>query len=190
VAELKSMVPRYTRIQRVQRDIPADFIDAGVWKSNLRQLARERMEERGLDCECIRCREVGMNDGEPDTVEFGVIEYEAAGGTEQFLSFEDPEKDLLVGFCRLRFPGDPVRRELREAALVRELHVYGGEAAIGGDGDWQHRGYGRRLMERAERRAREAGYEKLAVIAGIGARPYYREKLGYRQDGPYVSTQL
>ncbi|MFB6218459.1 MAG: tRNA uridine(34) 5-carboxymethylaminomethyl modification radical SAM/GNAT enzyme Elp3 [Halobacteriaceae archaeon] len=190
VAELKSMVPRYTRIQRVQRDIPADFIDAGVWKSNLRQLARERMAERGLTCECIRCREVGMNDADPERVEPETIEYEAAGGTEHFLSFEDPDRDLLVGFCRLRFPGAVARRELAGAALVRELHVYGSEAGIGEGGDWQHSGYGRRLMERAESRAREAGYDKLAVIAGVGARPYYREKLGYRQDGPYVSKRL
>jgi elongator complex protein 3 len=192
VAELKSMVPRYTRIQRVQRDIPADFIDAGVWKSNLRQLARQRMEERGLECDCIRCREVGMNEATPDSVTFDAIEYAAAGGTEQFLSFEDRQQDLLVGFCRLRFPGEVRRRELQDAALVRELHVYGSEVGIddAGGADWQHQGYGRRLIERAEERARAAGFGKLAVIAGVGAREYYREKLGYRQDGPYVSKTL
>ena len=206
VAEIKSMIPRYTRLQRVQRDIPADFIDAGVWKSNLRQLARQRMDEHGWTCECIRCREVGMNDEEPETVELDVLEYEACGGTEHFISFEDFEKDLLVGFCRLRFPGSPVRPELENAALVRELHVYGSEVSVGdepgngdgsesgtddpGRGQHQHRGYGRRLMERAEDLASEAGYDKLSVISGIGARQYYKEKLGYYQDGPYVSTRL
>ncbi|WP_353634041.1 hypothetical protein ABSL23_13040 [Halobacterium sp. NMX12-1] len=25
---------------------------------------------------------------------------------------------------------------------------------------------------------------------GIGARQYYKQKLGYRQDGPYVSKRL
>ena len=99
--------------------------------------------------------------------------------------------DLLVGFCRLRFPNDPVRRELEDAAVVRELHVYGSEAGIGTtDGDWQHKGYGTRLLARAEELAREAGYRKLSVISGIGVRQYYREKLGYYQDGPYVSTTL
>ncbi|WP_254841287.1 tRNA uridine(34) 5-carboxymethylaminomethyl modification radical SAM/GNAT enzyme Elp3 [Natronomonas marina] len=192
VAEIKSMIPRYTRLQRVQRDIPADFIDAGVWKSNLRQLARKRMDEHGWTCDCIRCREVGMNDEEPETVELDVTTYEAAGGTEHFIAFEDFEKDLLVGFCRLRFPDDPVREELDEAALVRELHVYGNEVGVGeaGDGDHQHEGYGRRLLAKAEELAREAGYEKLSVISGIGVRQYYREKLGYYQDGPYVSTRL
>jgi elongator complex protein 3 len=195
VAEIKSFVPRYTRLQRVQRDIPADFIDAGVWKSNLRQLARERMVEHGWTCECIRCREVGMNDESPEIVELGVESYEAGGGTEQFLSFEDFERDLLVGFCRLRFPKDPVRRELSDAALVRELHVYGNEVGVGAegsseDGDYQHEGYGRRLLAEAERRAHEAGYGKLSVISGVGVREYYREKLGYYQDGPYVSKSL
>ena len=206
VAEIMSMIPRYTRLQRVQRDIPADFIDAGVWKSNLRQLARKRMDEHGWTCDCIRCREVGMNDEEPENVELDVLTYEAAGGTEQFISFEDFEKDLLVGFCRLRFPDDPVRRELDEAALVRELHVYGSEVGVGEDGeseaphasdasgdvasDYQHRGYGRRLLRKAEDLAADAGFEKLSVISGIGARQYYREKLDYYQDGPYVSKRL
>ena len=193
VAEVMSKIPRYTRLQRVQRDIPADFIDAGVWKSNLRQLAWERMAEHGWTCECIRCREVGMNDEEPETVELDTITYDAAGGTEQFISFEDFDKDLLVGFCRLRYPNDPVRRELQNAAIVRELHVYGNQVGVGDEGaaaDVQHRGYGRRLLAEAEDRARDAGFDKLSVISGIGVRQYYREKLGYHQDGPYVSKRL
>jgi len=194
VAEIKSMIPRYTRLQRVQRDIPADLIEGGVWKSNLRQLARERMDAHGWECECIRCREAGMNDAEPEELSLEVASYEACGGLEHFVSIEDFDRDLLVGFCRLRFPGESASRpELEDAALLRELHVYGSEVALGDDGgsdSHQHRGYGRRLMERAEEIAADAGYGKLAVIAGIGAREYYRGKLGYRQDGPYVSTRL
>jgi elongator complex protein 3 len=193
VAEVKSMIPKYTRLQRVQRDIPADFIDAGVWKSNLRQLARKRMDEHGWTCECIRCREVGMNDSSPDRIERDVLTYEAGDGTEHFISYEDPDKDLLVGFCRLRFPGETVRRELQDAAIIRELHVYGDEVGVGqtrqGE-EYQHKGYGRKLLQHAERMAHDAGYEKLSVISGIGARQYYREKLGYYQDGPYVSKTV
>ncbi len=193
VAEIKSMIPRYTRLQRVQRDIPADFIDAGVWKSNLRQLARQRMAEHGWTCECIRCREAGMNEETPENVELDVMTYEACGGTEHFISVEDFERDLLIGFCRLRFPNDPVRRELEDAALVRELHVYGSEAGIGQEAaadQHQHKGYGRQLIEHAEGMAADAGFGKISVISGIGAREYYRQKLGYYQDGPYVSKQL
>jgi len=201
VAEIKSMIPRYTRLQRVQRDIPADFIEGGVWKSNLRQLARKRMDEHGWTCDCIRCREVGHNDEEPDEVELDVLTYDVAGGTEHYISFEDFQKDLLVGFCRLRLPNDPVRRELQDAAVVRELHVYGsqvgvGESASAGESgedpvsEHQHQGYGRRLLAEAERLAADAGYGKLAVLSGIGVREYYREKLGYTQDGPYVTKRL
>ncbi|WP_248896395.1 tRNA uridine(34) 5-carboxymethylaminomethyl modification radical SAM/GNAT enzyme Elp3 [Haloplanus halobius] len=196
VAEVMDLIPKYTRLQRVQRDIPADHIDAGVWKSNLRQLAEQRAAERGITPRDIRAREVGHNDADPDPgrVELDVMTYEAGGGTEHFISFEDPVADLLIGFCRLRFPNDPVRRELDNAALVRELHVYGSEAGIReeteGDGDWQHKGYGRRLLERAEELAADAGYDKVSVISGIGVRQYYREKLGYYQDGPYVSKRL
>ena len=192
VAEIKRDLPRYVRLQRVQRDIPADFIEGGVWKSNLRQLARQRMDEQGWTCDCVRCREVGMNDEDPETLELDTLTYEAAGGREHFISIEDFEQDLLVGFCRLRFPDEPVRRELEDAAVVRELHVYGSEVGLGREGgdDWQHQGHGRRLMAEAEALAADAGYETLAVIAGIGAREYYREQLGYVQDGPYVSTRL
>jgi elongator complex protein 3 len=193
VAEVKSMIPRYTRLQRVQRDIPADFIDAGVWKSNLRQLARKRMDEHGWTCDCIRCREVGMNDSSPERIERDVLTYEASDGTEHFISYEDPDKNLLVGFCRLRFPGETVRRELQDAAIIRELHVYGNEIGVGQarkSEDYQHKGYGRKLLQHAERMAHDAGYEKLSVISGIGARQYYRQKLGYYQDGPYVSKRV
>jgi len=196
VAEVMDVIPKYTRLQRVQRDIPADHIDAGVWKSNLRQLATQRAEEMGITPRDIRAREVGHNDADPDPdrIELDTMTYEAGGGTEHFISFEDPVADLLVGFCRLRFPNEPVRRELADAALVRELHVYGSEVGIrdGNDdaADWQHRGYGRRLLEHAEALAAEAGYGKVSVISGIGVRRYYREKLGYHQDGPYVSKRL
>jgi elongator complex protein 3 len=190
VAEIKSMLPKYVRLQRVQRDIPADFIDAGVWKSNLRQLARQRMDEHGWSCDCIRCREVGMNDQPPENVERDVLTYDSGGGTEQFISYEDPDRDLLVGFCRLRFPNEPTRRELDNAALVRELHVYGPMVQVGDESaDWQHKGYGEKLLRHAETMAADAGFDKLSVISGIGAREYYRN-LGYHQDGPYVSKRL
>lgn len=191
VAEIKSMIPPYTRLQRVQRDIPADFIDAGVWKSNLRQLARERMEAHGWTCDCIRCREVGLNDDKPTEVTLDTYSYEAAGGMEHFISYEDWTKDLLIGFCRLRFPNDPVRRELTNAAIVRELHVYGNQVEIGHtSGDFQHQGFGEALLREAEQRAADAGFQKISVISGIGAREYYREKHGYVKDGPYMSKPI
>ncbi len=192
IAEIKAMIPKYVRLTRVQRDIPADHIEGGVWKSNLRQLAHNRMEEHGWSCDCIRCREVGMIDEVPDDVEMNTLTYEAAGGKEHFISIDGKETDGLVGFCRLRFPNEPHRTELTDAAIVRELHVYGNEVGIGADDEnaWQHQGFGSALMEQAEEITRDAGYEKISVISGIGAREYYRNKLEYIQDGPYVSKIL
>lgn len=194
VANVKEIVPKYVRIQRVQRDIPADHIEGGVWKSNLRQLATQRLEEKGESCDCIRCREVGHSNQtpSPSDIELDVLNYESVGGDEYFISYEDTSTDLLIGFCRLRFPNKPHRRELQNAGVIRELHVYGSEVGIAEseEDEWQHHGYGQQLMEKAERLTREHGYDKLSVISGIGAREYYRQKLGYHQDGPYVSKRL
>jgi elongator complex protein 3 len=200
VAEIKSEIPRYMRLQRVQRDIPANLIEGGVWKSNLRQLARHHLEKMGKSCKCIRCREVGLVKKTPKRLEMDVLEYEASNGIEHFISIEDFDQDILVGFCRLRFPKKAIRTEMENAGIVRELKVYGNEIGIAkrgegiGLGEWedgfQHQGYGKALMEKAEEIIVDSGYEKIVVLAGIGAREYYREKLGYYQEGPYVSKWL
>jgi elongator complex protein 3 len=195
VARGKARIPPYCRLSRVQRDIPATEVVAGVWRSNLRQLARDRLDELGGRCDCIRCREVGHRDGAPDDLALDVVAYDCAGGEERFIQLHDPSKDLLVGFCRLRYPGEVVRDELEDAAIVRELHVYGDEAAVSDRSDaasdetHQHRGHGERLFRRAERLASEAGYGRLAVISGIGVREYYRG-LGCERDGPYMVEAL
>ena len=54
---------------------------------------------------------------------------------------------------------------------------------------WQHRGYGKELLAKAEEIGRESDYTKISVISGIGVRDYYR-KLGYVLDGPYMSKTL
>jgi elongator complex protein 3 len=197
VADIKAILPKWVRLQRVQRDIPAHQIFAGVKKSNLRQLAEEKLREKGGRCRCIRCREVGHNSlkgrkiNEKD-IELTMETYEACNGTEHFIAFEDLSADVLVGFIRLRFPGVPHREELQDAALIRELHVYGSMVPVGKGAkkkDWQHRGYGKELIEQAEEIASGSGYRKLAVISGIGAREYYR-KLGYNLEGAYMSKTL
>jgi elongator complex protein 3 len=164
----------------VQRDIPSPLIVAGVKKSNLRQLAKKRMEDRGSRCLCIRCREAGLRrvvQAEPRLLHES---YVASGGIEHFLSFES-EDDVLVGFLRLR---------LGSSARVRELHIYGPMVPIGSRKDgWQHRGYGARLMEEAERLTLEAGYPLIEVTSGIGARGYYRRR-EYDLCPPYMVKRL
>lgn len=197
IADIKAILPKWVRLQRIQRDIPAHQIFAGVRKSNLRQLAEEKLLEKGGKCRCIRCREVGHTSlkgrkvNEKD-IELTIETYKACEGTEHFIAFEDLSADVIIGFTRLRFPAAPHRSELQEAALIRELHVYGSMVPVGKgakSNDWQHRGYGKELLECAEKMAAEAGYRKLNVISGIGAREYYR-RLGYTTDNVYMSKVL
>ncbi|NYT05194.1 MAG: tRNA uridine(34) 5-carboxymethylaminomethyl modification radical SAM/GNAT enzyme Elp3 [Methanomicrobiales archaeon] len=190
IAYAKSRLPEYVRLQRIQRDIPAKLIVAGSRHSNFRQLAKKHLEAEGGRCRCIRCREVGRAPlGGPP--ELGEIRYACAGGEERFISFSSD--DALVGFVRLRFPAQPWREELADgAALVRELHVYGAPVPIGSEADeheWQHRRFGNRLLARAEEGAAEAGYRRMAVMSGIGVRPYYRRQ-GYERTGPYMVKRL
>jgi len=195
LAKVKSILPKWVRLQRIQRDIPAYQVLAGITKSNIRQLAKERLREMGGRCRCIRCREVGhgsLMGIEPENIELTVEEYRACGGKEHFISFEDVEADLLIGFIRLRFPHAPHRKELEGAALVRELHVYGPMVPPGAGAEekqWQHRGYGEELLSRAEDTARSAGYDRIAVTSGIGVRDYYR-RFGYIREGPYMVKKL
>src|SRR3989344_4560032 len=119
--------------------------------------------------------------------------YSASNGEEIFISAEDTKRDLLLGFCRLRIPNAPFIKPLTErTALVRELHVYGELLGLGEtkSGAYQHKGFGKALLQEAERIANEQyDMKKIAVMSGIGARQYYK-KLGYCLDAPYVSKAL
>ena len=185
IAYAKALLPEYVRLQRIQRDIPAKLIVAGSRHSNFRQLAEARLHSQGLSCRCIRCREVGRT-AAPEAAEVSTYTYQACGGEERFI--QAGSEDALVGFARLRFPHRPLRDDLTDAALLRELHVYGSVVPLGtqaGADEWQHRNFGLRLLSTAEEKARDHGYRRLAVMSGVGVRPYYR-KQGYEQVGPYM----
>jgi elongator complex protein 3 len=189
VAYAKSLIPEYTRLQRIQRDIPAKLIVAGSRHSNFRQLAQNRLKATGRRCRCIRCREIGRlpSMAEP---ELQVLKYSCCGGQEHFISAI--ADDSLIGFTRLRFPSRVHSPELENAAVMRELHVYGSLVPVGKDAEseeWQHRNYGKVLVSRAEEITRDAGFSSLAIMSGIGVRPYYRRQ-GYERKGPYMVKEL
>jgi elongator complex protein 3 len=198
VSRAMLMAPPWLRIMRVQRDIPANLIVAGTRKGNLRELAHDRLKAMGRSCRCIRCREVGLVSSKAGKVSeedlmLHKITYEASEGKEVFLSYENGDCTVLVGFLRLRKPSRFAHRpEVQDAALVRELHVYGPVVPIGSrarDG-WQHKGYGRKLLEEAEFIAKEVfGCGKILVTSAVGARNYYR-KFGYSLMGPYMGKNL
>ena len=185
LAEIKSMMPEWVRIERLIRDIPSESIHAGNKVTNLRQL----MQQQGAVCKCIRCREPGDKEATMDELDLVVRKYEASGGMEYFLSFESKDRSTIYAFTRLRLQHlkkhwMPV---LQDAALIREIHTYGKLKKIDdGSGKVQHIGMGRQLMQEAERIAKEEGFEKIAVIAGIGVREYFRKKLGYTLEDEYM----
>ena len=196
IAEMKKYVPEWVRIQRIERDIPSNIIEAGIKKSNLRQLVEERMKEKGWQCRCIRCREVGhrwYKDGiTPKNFEIVRREYLASNGREIFLSFEDAENDIIAAYLRLRIPYKPYRWELQgKVAIVRELKVHGPVVKIGEEPkyEWQHRGFGKALMEEAEDIATRFKRERILVLSGIGVKEYYR-MLGYHDNGIYMEKYL
>tara|TARA_Y100000310_G_C20134577_1_gene557392 strand:- start:70 stop:576 length:507 start_codon:yes stop_codon:yes gene_type:complete len=164
---------------RTQRDIPTKVSIAGVDKTNLRQMVQKELKK---PCNCIRCREIKTEITHP---ELKVTEYQASNGKEFFISIE--QDNQIIGFCRLRFPTQSLRQEItKDSAIIRELHVYGKATNIKKEGKVQHKGFGKQLMQKAESICKSNKKTKLLVISGIGVRGYYK-KLGYKQDGPYVS---
>jgi len=197
LVEMKSIVPKYVRISRLLRDIPAKFITAGC-KDSLRGLLREPLKQKGLECRCIRCREFGHRSregreiGEPRMTR---MDYAAAGGTEIFLSFED-ETETLFGLLRLRIQPSPIPA-MKQAtdgntAIVRELHIFGPEIPLSGRSATaaQHKGLGKALLQEAERIAiEEFQAQQMFILSGTGAKEYYRE-LGYNSQEDYMSKPL
>jgi elongator complex protein 3 len=200
IAEVKKFIPKWVRVMRVQRDIPARLILDGVKKSNLRQIVHQKLKTQGLRCQCIRCREVGhrleADHVKPDLANIQILteRYVASDGKEYFISAEDPINNVLLGYLRLRVASPKAHRpEIIQtaSAIVRELHVYGPLVPVGRHAEeaWQHKGYGVRLLEEAERITKQNDLKKLLVISALGTKRYYM-RFGYSHDGPYVSKRL
>ncbi len=178
IVDCKKVVPTYVRIIRLIRDIPEESIIAGNKITNLRQI----MQQRGVKCNCIRCREA--KDQPIKDYQINVLKYPSSGGTEYFISADSLDKKILYGFCRLRMDfNSPIA-----PALIRELHVYGELVAVGGQKKIQHSGLGKKLLKEAEEIARRAKTNKIAIISGVGVREYYR-KLGYKLEEGYMVKQ-
>jgi len=204
LAEAMPHIPRWVRIQRMQRDIPSRLIMAGPNAGNLTQLVFQCAEARGYPIQTIRYREAGYKQRiskssettkiEVDNLKLRVDEYSAANGTELFLAYEDSMANSLIGYLRLRIPSDGAHRpeiHHHNAALLRELHVFGLVIDLGErtDKDWQHHGLGNRLLDDAEDYARQWNCRLIVCTSGIGVREYYLRH-GYHYDGPYCSKNL
>jgi elongator complex protein 3 len=218
LAQILAYVPPWTRIYRVQRDIPMTLVSSGVEHGNVRELALARMKDYKTRCRDVRTREVGIKgiheNVSPDEVELVRRDYVANEGWETFLSYEDIKQDILIGLCRLRkCAQNTFRKELKNtnevvlqedslevhsgvnnenASIIRELHVYGNAVQVEQKNSqrFQHKGYGALLIREAEIIAKnEHGSSKLAIISGVGTRHYYA-KFGYHLEGPYMVKYL
>lgn len=190
--DCKTVVPPYCRINRVIRDIPANYIVAGSKTSHLRVVVQRELKQRGLQCHCIRCREVRNEKVDADTLRLEVTSYATDATTEQFLSYVTL-RGKVSGFLRLSLPlsatpRDEILDELRGCAVIREVHVYGPALEIGetSRGEAQHAGLGTRLIDQAMQIARDAGFQRIAVISSIGTREYYR-KHGFELGELYMT---
>lgn len=200
--EAKRYSQYYTRFNRIQRDFPEERTDVLGYKSvyirsNFRQMLMDYAKKHDVVCKCIRCREVkGKSFDESYKIFYDY--YRASDGEECFISAMDKKREILFGFIRIRFQKEFLGcfKEIKDCALIRELHVYGNmvptKSSINGTKS-QHKGLGKQLVNCAEQLAKKKKYDQIAVISGVGVRSYYR-KLGYSINyggvGEYMTKQL
>jgi elongator complex protein 3 len=194
LADLKATIPEYCRVNRVIRDIPSNNVVEGNKRTSLRMDVHEVMRSRGQECRCVRCREVKEQQIEIQKLELKDLPYITDYAEEHFLSFVTPD-DKLAGFLRLSLPRDNSPdtglADLKDAALIREIHVYGQSLEVGEaqQGAAQHIGLGTRLLQAAEDLARSEDYPRMAVIAAVGTRGYYAAR-GYELGETYMVKDL
>jgi len=194
IADIKPTIPRYCRVNRIIRDIPSTNVVEGNRRTSLRQDAQNEMKKRGTKCQCVRCREIRGKSVRTGRLELDDIVFQTGTAEEHFISFVTPE-DKLAGFIRLSLPNEKSPKtdmtDLDGAALIREVHVYGQSLAVGAekDGAAQHTGLGTRLLEEAERIAKESGFERMAVISAVGTRKYYLGR-GFERGEYYLVKKI
>ncbi|MFB6246898.1 MAG: tRNA uridine(34) 5-carboxymethylaminomethyl modification radical SAM/GNAT enzyme Elp3 [Candidatus Pacearchaeota archaeon] len=188
LTKMLRMTPEYCRIMRMMREFPKEKLISGLDKVHLRRDVEKNLRDSNVKVNEIRMREVGFNQTKDDNVTLRTLEYNASGGKEYFLQFVNKD-GVLFGLLRLRIYHENGEKK----AMVRELHVYGKATKIGKQSEEeqiaQHFGLGKSLMKEAEKLTKENNVNKLSVISGVGVRGYYK-KMGYEQDGHYVSKFL
>jgi ELP3 family radical SAM enzyme/protein acetyltransferase len=200
----QKITPKWVRVNRIQRDFRPEDLASGIIgydsptiKSNLADIVKKEAESQGIYCQCIRCREIRDEKFNPKDIKYMEYSFLASGGIEYYISAEipRPNRDLLLGFIRLRLSNGLAKSIVPEldknTAMIRELHVYGKVSPVGKSNrnGAQHLGIGKNLLKRAEQIAYESGYDKMAIISGIGVRDYYR-KNGYSLNGTYMTKKL
>lgn len=181
IIKMLNIVPRYCRVMRIMREIPPLYLTAGVLNIDLRKDIEEEIRKKNIKIKEIRFREIGfeLRDQRKINLDFKikVTKYSASNGNEFFLEIINKD-NILFGLLRLRLESDK-----KIPAMVRELHVYGPSLILGEKDKekFQHRGFGKQLMQEAEKISKNNKYKSIRVISGIGVREYYKN-LGYTLD--------
>jgi elongator complex protein 3 len=187
--------PRFVRLTRIVRDIPSDEIVVGNKLTNFRQIAEREIKNLNLRIEDIRSREIRQEKISWDDIREEIIKYNTSVSTEYFISYITTS-DKICGFLRLSLPKRKLSKEhfieeLKNCAIIREVHVYGTLVNIGKEskGEPQHLGLGKELIKKAEIISKKNGFSKISVISAIGTRKYY-EKRGYKKCELYMNKSL
>jgi elongator complex protein 3 len=191
LVEAFRQTPEYCRLTRVIRDIPGTDIVVGNKVTNMRQVAEDSLAREGGHSKDIRAREIREQSVDDDDLLLDEVWYESNIGDQVFLQFITQDRHI-AGFLRLSLPTEPpLTEELTDAAMIREVHVYGQALGIGESfsGKPQHLGLGTRLIERATEIVQQRGYKHLAVISAIGTREYYRKR-GFEDGKLYQIRKL
>jgi elongator complex protein 3 len=186
LGEVFRTTPEYCRLTRVIRDIPGTDIVVGNKVTNMREVVEKSLAQSGERSQDIRAREIREQMVDEDSLMLDEVRYKVSTGSEAFLQFITADRHI-AGFLRLSLPTrdpsnglvePPLVEDLQDAAIIREVHVYGQALGIGESaaGKPQHLGLGTRLIERAVELATQQGYSRLAVISAIGTREYYRKR--------------
>ena len=197
IADIKPTIPRYCRVNRIIRDIPSTNVVEGNKRTSLRMDVQVELKKRSRQCSCIRCREVRDSNVDSTNLRLDDLIFTTDSSEEHFLSFNTTD-DHLAGFLRLSLPlltsPDTGLADLKNAALIREVHVYGQSLAVGAEQTGlarvaQHSGLGTKLLAEADRIAAAQGFKSIAVISAIGTRKYYLER-GFERGDLYLIKAL
>ena len=174
----------------MMRDISSTDITQGVKKTNLRQNVEEAAErtstKQNVPIQEIRHREINQDKTNIENFKLDDIKYETTTTTEHFLQYITPENKIL-GFLRLSLPNEG------DTAIIREVHVYGKVANVGGDAtNAQHLGLGTKLIDKAKEISKSQGFRNLKVISAIGTREYYKTRKfdEFSKDNLYQQMNL
>ncbi|NCN03893.1 MAG: tRNA uridine(34) 5-carboxymethylaminomethyl modification radical SAM/GNAT enzyme Elp3 [Candidatus Pacebacteria bacterium] len=189
-----SLTPEYCRLTRVIRDIPSPDIVVGNKLTNFRQIAEDKLKKLGEISKDIRAREIRGEEFTKEEIKFKMTDYQTSVSQEKFLQYivHKNGQEKILGFLRLSLPiTEQFIDELKESAMIREIHVYGAVVNIGErtKGEVQHLGLGTKLIKKAKQLSKEAGYKKLNVISAIGTKEYYRKK-GFTDGDLYQYLDL